>query len=291
MTIHSELLGAGSTRIIRREANAPLHELPADDVQLLFKSAGVLLFRGFDVDAMNMFAFAERYSSRFNRDRLRPPVPGTDGFVQMVTEGMAYIEPHAEQANSPFRPDAIWFCCEVPADADGETLVWDGVRVWEALSPALRELFSTRKLRFFQRYAHDRWVRFLGEGTTLDDARRVLDGVPGLSYHIGEEHSIYIEYVCSAVVKTRYGDHDAFANGLLTERHNTLGSLMSFDDGTLISDGVISAVEDAVRPLTEMLRWEPGDLAVVDNSRFLHGRNPYRDPRRRIFSTLSFLNF
>ena len=290
MTLHSEPLGTGSTRIVHREANAELLEIPPDDIKSLFQSAGVLLFRGFEVDPMTMLSFAARYSSRFNRDRLRPPVAGSDGYVQMVTEGMGYVEPHSEQANSPFRPDAIWFCCEVPAESDGETLVWDGVRLWDALPRSLQDLFGARKLRFFQRYAEDRWQRFLGDGSTLADARRALDGVPGLSYHVADDHSIYMEYVCPAVVKTRFGQRDAFANSLLSERH-TLGALMSFEDGSLIPDDVVATIEDTMSPLTEKICWQAGDLAVVDNSRFLHGRNAYRDPLRKIFSTLSFLNF
>jgi alpha-ketoglutarate-dependent taurine dioxygenase len=291
MTLHSEPLGTGSTRIVHREANAELLEIPPEDIKSLFQSAGVLLFRGFDVDPMTMLSFAAHYSSRFNRDRLRPPVAGSDGYVQMVTEGMGYVEPHSEQANSPFRPDAIWFCCEVPAESEGETLVWDGVRLWDALPRSLQDLFGARKLRFFQRYAEDRWQRFLGDGSTLADARRALDGVPGLSYHVADDHSIYMEYVCPAVVKTRFGQRDAFANSLLSERHNTLGALMSFEDGSLIPDDVVATIEDTMSPLTEKICWQAGDLAVVDNSRFLHGRNAYRDPRRKIFSTLSFLNF
>ena len=32
-------------------------------------------------------------------------------------------------------------------------------------------------------------------------------------------------------------------------------------------------------------------MAFIDNSRFMHGRNAYADPRRCIYSALSFLNF
>ncbi|MFY2558177.1 TauD/TfdA family dioxygenase [Corallococcus terminator] len=276
---------------MHREGHKDILELPTDEVIELFKSAGLVIFRGFTTGPQVMHDFAGRFSTRFNRDRLRPVVPGSDGYVQLVTEGMGYVEPHAEQANSPFRPDALWFCCSVPAAEGGETLAWDGVRLWEKLSPELKQLFRGKKLRFFQRYSLDKWQRFMGEGASLADVQSTLDKKPGVSYYVSPDDSIYLEYVCSAVVQTRYGGQEAFANSLLSERKNTLGELMSFDDGSPISDTIVSEILEAMEELEEPLSWHPGDLAFIDNSRYLHGRNAYTDPRRKIFSSLSFLNF
>ena len=308
MTINSESYGKGSARIIRRETQDDILALPVTEIKDLFKSAGVLLFRGFGVDPWLMKSFAEQFSSRFNRDQSRPPVEGSHGFVQKVTEGMSYVEPHSEQANSPFRPDAIWFCCTTPAEAGGETLFWDGIKLWEALSEELKELFRSKKLRFFQRYAAERWRLFLGEGATVADAERELEGVEGVSYYVSADESIYLEYLCSAVVQTKYGNHSAFANSLLLEQRTLksgygptgkalsesggdLGDLVSFEDSTPIPNAVIEEIRSAYKGLTEEITWQPGDLVFIDNSRYLHGRNSFNDPRRELHSCVSFLNF
>lgn len=291
MNIKSEPFGTGSARIIYNSDNRDILQLPVEEIKELIKSNGVLLFRGFGTDAWQMKMFAGQFSSRFNRDRLRPPVSGSNGYVQKVTEGMGYVEPHSEQANSPFRPDAIWFCCTTPSADGGETLFWDGVRLWQELSQELKQLFSSKKLRFFQRYSADKWQLFLGEGSTLTDAQRALDGVKGVSYFISDDQSIYLEYVCPAVVKTKYGHQDAFANSLLSERQNTLGELMTFDDGSPIPETAVCEIRETMEGLTEEISWQAGDLAVIDNSRFLHGRNPFTDRQRQLFSCLSFLNF
>ncbi|MDF5731721.1 MAG: TauD/TfdA family dioxygenase, partial [Rhizonema sp. PD38] len=99
----------------------------------LFKSSGFLLFRGFGVSHEQMKAFAKQFSSKFIQDYTRPQVD-SDQFVHFVDAGMDNCLPHSEHAYSPFRPDVIWFCCAVPAAEGGETLFWDGVRVWEELS-------------------------------------------------------------------------------------------------------------------------------------------------------------
>lgn len=291
MTLESEPYGAGSGRLVRRGDHEDLLRLPVEEVKQLFRTAGLVIFRGFQADAQIMKAFAGQFSTRFNRDRLRPTVPGSGGFIQMVTEGMGYVEPHAEQANSPFRPDALWFCCVTPSAEGGETLAWDGVRLWQKLGPDLRQLFGRKRLRFFQRYTAEKWQRFMGEGATLADVQRTLEGIPGVSHYVSPDSSIYLEYVCSAVVKTRFGGEEAFANSLLSERTNTLGELMSFDDGSAIPGSVVTEIEGAMEELTEAISWQPGDLAFIDNSRYMHGRNAYTDPRRKIFSSLSFLGF
>jgi alpha-ketoglutarate-dependent taurine dioxygenase len=286
-----EPLGNSGGQLIQNLDGRDLLDLPADRIREIYMGSGALIFRGYDVDPTRMKAFADQFSSYYNRDRLRPPVEGSQGLVQMVTEGMGYVEPHSEQANSPFRPDAIWFCCQTPAAEGGETLYWDGVRVWEALSPALKQLFGSKKLRFFQHYSPDKWRLFLGPESTLEDARKRLDGAPGAAYFVAEDESIYLEYVCPAVVKTRYGQRDTFCNSLLSERQNTLGELMTFHDGTPVTDEVVDEVVEVMERHKEEISWVPGDLAFIDNTRFMHGRNAYTDTRRKIFSSLSFLKF
>ena len=133
--------------VVRNPGGLTLESLDAAEVRALFRAAGVLLFRGFEVGPLEMKAFAERFSIRFNGNQSRPAVEGTGGAVHHVTEGMGEVEAHCEQANSPFRPDAVWFCCETPAADGGNTLVWDGVRVWEELGADVRAALAGRRLQ------------------------------------------------------------------------------------------------------------------------------------------------
>lgn len=282
-------LGASTARLIEGKGN--IFDLPVATVRNWLIAHGALVFRGFGATPLIMKEFADRYSVRFNRDRLRPPVENSDGFVQLVTEGMGYVEPHAEQANTPFRPDAIWFCCETPAAEGGETLLWDGVEVFNRLAPDSRSRFRGKSIRFFQRYLPVQWKLFIGGDETLDEARQKLDGIDRLTYHVDKNETIYLEYLCPAVVRTRYGNEEAFANSLISERANTLGSLMTFEDGDPITDQDIAEVQRALDNVKEAIAWQPGDLAMIDNSRYMHGRNAYRDTRRKIYSSLSYLNF
>lgn len=288
-TLDIEPLGAGNAQLVRGDVS--LLDLPSSAVQALLERHGALVFRGFGATPWLMKAFAERFSTRFNRDRLRPPVENSDGYVQLVTEGMGYVEPHSEQANTPFRPDAIWFCCEAPAAEGGETLLWDGIALLEHLSKALQTRLRDKHIRYFQRYTEGQWTLFLGGNGDLAEARRLLDGLDRVTYHVDSRRTIYLEYVCPAIVRTRFGAIEAFANSLVSERANTLGPLMRFSDGESITEADIDEIQLALHECRETISWQSGDLAMIDNSRFMHGRTAYSDQRRKIYSSLSYLNF
>lgn len=277
----------GANLICCKNAQSIL-ELPVDATLELFKSYGILLFRDFGVNHETMKPFAEQFSSRFVLDKDRPIIDASNKFVTLVDPGMHYVSPHCENANSPFRPDVVWFCCAVSAIQGGETLFWDGVRVWEEMSEKLRNLFISQKIRFVQKFPASDWKRFLGSGATLADVQRTLSGIEGLSYQINADQSVIIEYICSAVVKTKYGNQNAFANSLITEYKNPKG-VVTFADGSPIPITIISQVQEVINRLTRIIPWQSGDLVMIDNSRFLHGRRSFTDTQRRIFSLLSYL--
>lgn len=277
-----------SAKVIINKESKSILELPIQEQLNLFRRFGVLLFRDFGVDYDKMKEFAEQFSSKFVLDKDRPIVDSRNKFVTLVDPGMHYVSPHCENANSPFRPDVIWFCCGVPAAQSGETLFWDGVRVWEELGEELRELFITRKIKFLQKFPPADWKRFLGVGSTIADVKQMLNGISGLSYKINQDQSVSIEYVCSAVVKTKYGHQNTFANSLIAEYKNPRGNV-TFEDGSSIASTVINQINEVMNSCTEIISWQPGDLVMIDNSRFLHGRRSFSDRNRRIYSLLSYL--
>lgn len=286
--METDSLLTSSAKIIHNNNSQAILQLPEQKTLDYFKSSGILLFRGFGVDYEQMKAFAEKFSSRFVLDKDRPIVDPRNKYVTLVDPGMHYVSPHCENANSPFRPDVIWFCCGVPASQGGETLFWDGVRVWQELDEELRQLFITQKIKFSQKFPAADWKRFLGVGATLADVKRTLNGILGLSYKINQDQSISLEYVCSAVVKTKYGHQDAFANSLIAEYKNPRG-VVTFEDGSPIPSTVINTIQQLMNNLTEVIPWQSGDLVMIDNSRFLHGRRSFTDTKRRIYSLLSYM--
>jgi len=296
--IKIESLNNSSGKILYGEDCQDILSFPLEKAKDMFKSFGLLIFRGFGVTLESMKALAGQLSSKFIRDSNRPIIDSKGGFVGLVDQGMYAIGPHCESGTTPFRPDAVWFCCAVPAAQGGETLFWDGVRVWEQLSEELRQLFiSKKKIVFFNQYSAEEWKHFLGASASLDDAKQKLDSLEGINYLIDDNQSISIEYALPTVIKTKYGNQDAFAHSFMKSYSET-GQMdylktgaVKFEDGSLIPEAAIYEIKEVLDRLTEAIPLHVGDLVMVDNSRFLHGRQAFNDKQRQIFSLLSYLNF
>ncbi|OYD96049.1 hypothetical protein CDG77_09210 [Nostoc sp. 'Peltigera membranacea cyanobiont' 213] len=252
----------------------------------LFKSSGILLFRGFGVTPIQMKAFSEKFSCSYIGDPTKRSIDSAD-FVNFVDGEMTAVHFHIENGHTPFQSDVVWFCCKTPVQG-GETLFVDGVQIWKEMSKHTKQLFKEKKLKFpFEGVPFDYLKKFGVLGETLDDCKAILDKIEGLSYQINEDSSFSIEYICSAVVKTKYGNQDAFANAFLGRYGD---GLEIFEDASKLPDQVGDEIYKLCDKFTEEISWQAGDLVMVDNSRFMHGRREFKDNRREVFTTLSNLS-
>jgi hypothetical protein len=314
----------GTAKIIYKEQEEDILSLAEQEVVELFKSCGCLLFRDFAVNHEQMISFSKKFSSGYVRDPQKINIGSPENFVQLVDNGTDDILPHCENAVSPFRPDVIWFCCGVPAAKDGETLFWDGVKVWEELQAETRQLFAAKKLKFSFDFDVDSWQLFFGPDSTIEDAKKALDKFEGTTYFVRDDQSIHLEYTCPAVVRTITDGKDAFANSILPfykqlsawdklkyflwnscQKYFNINDkilpefilnylkpslqIVSFEDGLPIPNVIIAEINGVMNRLTGVIKWQPGDLVMMDNSKFLHGRRAFTDTRRQVFSHLSYL--
>ncbi|MEO1352215.1 MAG: TauD/TfdA family dioxygenase [Cyanobacteria bacterium J06635_15] len=316
-----ESLGASTGKIVHSDKDClNILELPITEIMELFKSSGVLLFRGFGVTPGLMKTFSNKFSRAHITDFTKKSIT-SDKFVNFVDNGTINRIAHSERAYLPLRPDVIWFCCTVPAEKGGETLFWDGVRVWEELSEASKKLFLSKKLKFRHEVSSSSWEKhkylyrimyrsnslfhqclrmtsffaflmcqFTNDLGALVNLKQALEELRGVSFQIdNEKQTGYFEYVCSAVAKTRYGNQNAFANSFWVYQKKTEKSI--FEDDSRASDEVADEIEGVLERLVEEIPWQSGDLVMIDNSRFLHGRREFYDERRQVFTTLSNLRF
>ena len=61
--------------------------------------------------------------------------------------------------------------------------------------------------------------------------------------------------------------------------------------GGEIPAALLQQILDASAELTIALAWQPGDVVMIDNTRWLHGRHAFRDPQRRVLSLCAYANF
>lgn len=285
-----EVLGTSTGKILYNNNCQNILDISVAETMEIFESSGVILFRGFEVTPKQMKDFSAQFSGKHIIDFTKVSID-SDKFVNFVDGGMDGLIPHCENSCFPFRPDIIWFCCTVPAEQEGETLFWDGIRVWEELSQESKQLFLSKQLKFSYKNIPVNILKgIIGlDGNNIDDIKQRLDSLDGVIYQFNDDQTVSIEYTCSSVVKNKYNHQNAFANHFWVYQKKTEEAI--FEDGSRASDEVADEIERIFDKLTEKIPWKAGDLVMMDNSRFLHGRGAFNDKRRQVFTTLSNLKF
>jgi hypothetical protein len=99
------------------------------------------------------------------------------------------------------------------------------------------------------------------------------------------------EYVSFACRDSQYGGHRAFINNILTmtwwELHGVRHRIVRLEDGTPIPDAILDELRRIEAEITVPIAWQPHDLVMIDNTRYLHGRRAFTDKRREIYVRLS----
>ncbi|MEY2927680.1 MAG: hypothetical protein RL367_2157, partial [Pseudomonadota bacterium] len=63
------------------------------------------------------------------------------------------------------------------------------------------------------------------------------------------------------------------------------GDFPLLDDLTPVPEDWLQAIQSTAQGLTAAVQWQKGDLLVLDNTRFMHGRNAIADTNERIIAT------
>lgn len=290
MNFTVDSLSQGTAKLVVNDGGNDIFSLPQAEIQDLFRKSGILLFRGFNVPPDQLEPFAAKYSSRFVHEGMRK---GYLGFVEEVDQGTSALPLHSESANSPFRPELVWFCCGRPANSGGGTLYCDGVALWNELEASTQDLFLQKKVKYKRNYAPEVWKRFAQPNGTFENLQAVLGPIPGvMKLSLNEDGSVETEYAVEAISKTKFGGDKAFANTVIGAfRGAYRGTQMVFEDDSEIPVAALEEAETAGRKYSEEIRWEAGDVAMIDNSRFMHGRPAFEDEDRMLVTVLSYTNF
>ena len=270
--------------------------LDIDAVAAEYRKYGALVLTGLDVRHEAFIALTERFAPTFmeyvggaNNDR--DSAYGKSTTVLTVTGGAAakYAIPlHGELHYTYPRPKTMFFCCIRPADANGQTMLCDGVALWKALPDPIRTLFETRRIRYRRIYTEADWKKVY----KTDDLDRVKAtcakaGVVLNELGDGQIETIHIAHVYNDVAAGR-----SFVNNMLVwaAREYISGftdSQVRFEDGSDLPKDVLYKIHEISEKLTLNIPWQPGWVALVDNTRVMHGRRSYEDEKRDIILRLS----
>jgi len=184
----------------------------------------------------------------------------------------------------PPPPDPCFFnCVKPPACRGGETIFVDGVRFLGMLPDSLRQRFERQGVIYQAVWETARWQTEF-RVNSLEELDRLVAQNPQCIYALQGE-AIQVRCRMPAIQAT-LGGRQSFANGLLAHlpainhprwhnrnAYSKPGNRVFFGDGEEIGEDVINPLIDIQDELAEAHAWKASDLLILDNARFMHGRN------------------
>jgi alpha-ketoglutarate-dependent taurine dioxygenase len=262
---------------------------------------GAVLLRGFaPVDAAGLAELATGLCGELlDYDNRSTPRQRVDGNVFTSTEYPRdqTIPMHNEMSYADAWPSTLFFTCAVPAESGGETPLADSARVHARMPDATRDRFEQHGVMYVRNFGH-------GIDLSWQEAFQTEDSGEVDAYCA--EHGIEVEWLGGERLRTRYvaqasieakttGQRVWFNQAHLfhvsslpehvesglranfTEEELPRNALMG--DGSPIAEDDLAAIRAVFAQEEIRFPWQTGDVLVVANEQFAHGRRPFEGAR------------
>lgn len=271
---------AGSDREIGDDALAALRARLAED--------GWAVLRGFDVDMAAFSALTARVCRRLTFDPARAMAEDN---TQKVDAGLGPIGLHIENGNTPVCPDVVLFYSARAAFEGSQTTICDGREVAARFDEDRRARWS-RPVTVRRRLPELLWKRYLAnEHPAISRPEEVREehilqfqaAIPNQSFRLNEDGSLDYGLTISPIRASSLSGGAGFANAILGPSHNYEPPTYAFADGEVVGADEIEELRAIAEDCTHEINWQDGDVAVIDNTRVMHGRRAIVDAERQLF--------
>ncbi|HZH34473.1 MAG TPA: TauD/TfdA family dioxygenase, partial [Pyrinomonadaceae bacterium] len=212
---------------------------------------------------------------------------------------------HNELSYSNNYPENLYFCCLVPAREGGETTVGDSRTILKNIDPKIVDLFRNRGVRYDRNLHGEK-----GTGYSWQDAFETEDKAAvenhcrkiGADFRWKDDGGLWTSQVRPATIvhpvtgeEVWFNQADGFhpSNGLNEEEYQTLLATLSedefrlnarFGDGTPLDLEMLRQIREVMQKETTPIRWQAGDILILDNLLTAHGRMPFSGARKIVLA-------
>ncbi|MEY3004180.1 MAG: hypothetical protein RLZZ491_1356 [Pseudomonadota bacterium] len=257
-------------------------------IQSHLKSDGWTMLRGFRPD---MSAFSALITALCRKITFDPAREYGDANTQKVDAGTGPIGLHTENGNTPVCPDVVAFYSPVAAFEGSQTTVCDGRAVYAAMSDAQKHRWQRDMV--VERYLPEAlWKRYLAnehpaisrpEEVTERHIEEFRAAVPNQDFDLLPDGGITYRLTVKPVRASAISGGRGFANAMLGPSHNYAPPRYRFSDTEPVSQDEIEDLRALAETCTHEINWQDGDIAVLDNTRVMHGRRAIIDGNRQLF--------
>lgn len=249
---------------------------------------GWALLRGYDVDMAAFSALTAELCSTITFD---PAREFSERNTQMVDAGLGPIGLHIENGNTPVCPDIVAFYSAKAAFEGSQTTICDGRDVLASMSEAQRARWS-QPMTVSRKLPELLWKRYLAnEHPAISEPEEVTEehilqfkaAIPNQDFDMHEDGSLTYHITLNPVRPSALSGAAGFANAVLGPSHNYEPPVYRLADGSLVSAEEIEELRELAEDSTTEINWQDGDIAVLDNTRIMHGRRAIKDQDRQLF--------
>ena len=205
---------------------------------------------------------------------------------------------HNESSHLHRWPQKIFFLCVKAAESGGETPIVDCRKVYQMLSPQLREKLEEKQLMYVRNYVEDldvSWQDFFHTNNKSEVESYCKNA--GMEFEWLENNGLKTAKLRPAITTHPKTGEKIFFNQIQLHHISYLDaavreSLLSefgekslprnvyYGDGSPIEDSVIEEIGAIYEQAAISFPWQAGNMIMLDNMLIAHGRNPYIGERK-----------
>ncbi len=270
---------------------------------------GAVLFRGLPIESdvefdafvtafdLPNFTYGESLSNAVRVNRTER--------VFTANEAPADVEIflHHEMAQTPVYPSRLFFYCEAAPTSGGATplcrsdLLFD--RLMQSL-PAFARDCAAKGLRYSNVMPGENdaasgmgrsWQSTLNANSTSEAEARLTQ--LGYTWLWQDDGSLRVTTPALPATRTLESGRTSFFNQLIAaskgwkDARNDPSKSLTFGDGSPLDPDDVLAAAALADEITYDLRWQRGDVALVDNYVAMHGRRPFTGTRKVLASLIA----
>ncbi|WEK41849.1 MAG: TauD/TfdA family dioxygenase [Candidatus Sphingomonas colombiensis] len=279
--------------MVEASAGETILSLDSATIIELYKMHGALLFRGFGADVEQFRKFTRIFSatSVLNESPGRQAID-QDANIHTVDGGVREFSLHPELSREPWKPDMAMFCCLSAPSSGGQTTICDGVQLVRELPEQLRARLEGRRLLYIKATWPELLEFWLGTRSPSD--QQLLSPPASCPYDFRRiDGQIVRIFTRPMLHRPMFIDAPAFGNFLLFARfNNNRPDFPLLDDGYPVPEAWLQGIKATGDRLKVAIDWRNGDVLMLDNTRFMHGRAAILDPGERLIATyFGYLRF